>query len=89
MLRQGCCRSAVLGIAAALLLTGCAATPSYRAAFTELDGDAGGTVEWHEFKARFQEATPKAFMAADADKDGRLQPAEWERFQELQPSPTP
>jgi hypothetical protein len=73
------------GALAALGLWGCVSQPVYREAFGELDQDASGGVEWREFRRRFPEAAPKVFLEADADKDGTLQPAEWERFQALQP----
>jgi hypothetical protein len=69
------------GLAAAMLLIwGCASAPLYCRGFGEIDRNADGIVEWPEFKAAFPDADARAFLAADANKNGDVTPVEWQRF---------
>lgn len=69
-----------LPILVLLLLIGCASDPVHYAEFTNVDHDESGVIEWYEFKAAYPEASPKSFLEADRNKDGRITPGEWEAY---------
>lgn len=70
---------------ALLLIIGCASDPVHYAAFSNVDHDTSGAIEWYEFKAVYPEASPKSFMEADQDKDGAITPEEWDAYMENYP----
>ncbi len=63
-----------------LLLIGCASDPVHYEKFNNVDHDESGVIEWYEFKAAYPEASPKSFLEADRNKDGRITPEEWEAY---------
>ncbi len=65
---------------ALLLLVGCASDPVHYAAFSDVDHDESGKIEWYEFKAAYPEASPKSFLEADRNKDGWITPEEWRAY---------
>ncbi len=67
-------------LTAQLLLIGCASDPVHYVDFNNVDHDESGEIEWYEFKAAYPEASPKSFMEADRNKDGRITPEEWEAY---------
>ena len=71
-------------IMAALLLAACATLPPYNAAFSEVDRDHDGIIEWREFQGYYPDADPKTFLEADRNKDGEITPAEWRSYIEAQ-----
>ncbi len=63
-----------------LAVLACATHPVHYAEFDAVDHDASGTIEWHEFKAIYPEASPKSFLEADRNKDGEITPDEWATY---------
>jgi hypothetical protein len=45
--------------------------------FPRVDADRSGAIDWREYRAAHPEASPKAFLGIDADKDGKIVPGEW------------
>jgi hypothetical protein len=66
------------------LLASCANFPPYNAAFSEVDQDHDGIVEWREFQGHYPDADPKTYLEADRNKDGDISPDEWRFFIETQ-----
>lgn len=66
------------------LLVSCAALPPYNAAFSEVDQDHDGIIEWREFQGYYPDADPKTFLEADQSKDGDISLDEWRLFIETQ-----
>ena len=69
---------------ATALLAACASLPPYDAAFSAVDRDHDGIIEWREFQAYYPDADPKAFLEADRNKDGDITPDEWRAYIEVQ-----
>ncbi len=69
---------------AAVLLAACASLPPYDAAFSDIDQDHDGIIEWREFQAYYPNADPKTFLEADRNKDGDITPDEWRAYIEVQ-----
>lgn len=68
----------------AAVVTACTSLPRYTASFSEVDQNRDAAIEWREFKTRYPDADPKAFMAADQNKNGDITPDEWQFFVETQ-----
>jgi hypothetical protein len=69
---------------AAALLAACASLPPYDAAFSEVDRDHDGIIEWREFQGYYPDADPKSFLEADRNKDGDITPDEWRSYIDAQ-----
>jgi hypothetical protein len=65
---------------ATALLAACTSLPVYDAPFADIDRNSDGVIEWYEFKARYPEADPKAFLEADRNKNGEITTEEWQSF---------
>lgn len=57
-----------------------ASDKDYNAHFGDMDKNKGMTLD--EFKAFFAHAEESKFQEADANKDGRIDHAEWHKFKE-------
>ncbi len=54
----------------------------FNAHFPDMDADGDNLVNWSEFKRRFPQAPPEAFMATDLNGDARIDHDEWHQFKE-------
>lgn len=79
-------RQVLFTVITALVVAGCLSAPRYDADFSALDANLDQIIEWHEFKAYYPTADPKAFLQADHDKNGAVTGEEWRFFIAVQGS---